>query len=375
MLRLLAASLLAPILPVETPDLATPQYDSGQVTAIIPAPGGVFVGGPGIGVTVERIRNNRRVWSVPGAGTTWALLKVRNGVLVGDDTGVTKYRVGSRKPLWHTSLGGRVSSLERFPGSSRVVVAGRFPGAVTVLSGGGKRLRYPVPAFTGRCCSNSGPTHVYRADMQPQGRRYIAVGEFTAVGGRSRSQAVMLRFGKDRAKVVKWDIRALHYPCARGYPAYLEDAEWNHAGTKVAFVSTGGRHSRLCDAAFVARGTVNSLRVRPIVNHTCTDSLLSVEWAPDDKTIFAGGHQKCAQLTRHEWVQRPRYGMEALRARDLRLRAWKSDKCRGDGGRELTWSGGLWVGYDCATWGNREASNPDPSPILPVSRLAFLPAR
>lgn len=371
------AMLAALVMPSTSPDRDTPQFDSGQVTAIERAGGGVYVGGLDLGVGVTKVVDDRRVWSAARGRAVWSLLRTGRSVLVGSRAGVQKFRPPSTEPVWTHRLNRKVTSLERIRGTRLAVAAGDFTGSLEVIkiATGRTAVNYVLPRITGRCCDNSGPTGFYRADMQPGGRRYIAVGEFTAVNGRSRSQAVMLRFGAKRARLVRWDIPLLHQECGPKFPSYLRDAEWSHNGRRIAFVSSGGGRypDRLCDVTFTADGTATG-RIRPdAVSHTCRDTLHSVEWAPDDRTIFAAGHQKCAELTPGSFDYRPRYGIHALRASDLHLRHWRSDKCRGVGARELTWaSGGLWVGYDCRFWGNDAGI---PGSQFQRSRLAFLPRR
>ncbi len=369
--QMIVALVASAILPVTTPARATPQFSTGSVEAIEPSPGGVFVGGTDLGVGVVKIVNNHRVWSV-GGNNVWSLLRVRGGVLVGSAHGVAKYAPPSRKPRWSVPLKGTVSSLEHIAGTRLVVAAGRFPGSLRVINAttGSVVRGYHLPSFSGQCCNNSGRTRIYRADMEPHGRRYIAVGEFARVADQPRSQAVMLRFSPTGARLVNWDMPALHLQCARRQPSYINDAEWSHDGTRIAFASGGGKKVGVCDSVTTVNGRARGRDIRPnAVSRTCTDTLQSVEWAPDDRTIFAAGHQKCVQSRPGSTTFKPRFGLEALRASDLRLRPWRSDKCRAVGSRELTWRAGLWVGYDCSFWGNEQGNH------IPRSRLAFLPRR
>jgi len=369
--QMVVALVASVVLPVITPSHATPQFATGSVEAIEPSPGGVFVGGTDLGPGAVKIVNNRIVWSIPG-NNVWSLLKVRGGVLVGSAHGVSKYAPPSRRPRWQVPLKGTVSSLEHISGSRLVVAAGRFPGSLRVINvrTGTVAKKYTLPRLSGQCCTNSGPTRIYRADMQPRGHRYIAVGEFAKVAGQSRSQAVMLRFSPTGARLVRWDMPALHTQCAKRQPSYINDAEWSHDGRRIAFASGGGRRLGVCDSVTTVNGRATGLNIQPnAISRTCTDTLQSVEWAPDDRTIFAAGHQKCAELRPGSLIFRPRYGLEALRAANLHLRQWRSDKCRAVGSRELTWRAGLWVGYDCSFWGNEQGEH------MHRSRLAFLPRR
>jgi hypothetical protein len=369
-----ALMALSAILPSASPERDQPQFNTGFVSAITPAPGGgVYVGGHGLGAGVVRIVNKEITWQVQHDKVE-AILAVSDGVLIGDATGVTKYPTGSTTPAWHNPIG-EVTALDKMPGDeSRVIAAGKFTGKIAVLNTDtGAKVSYGIPAVLGRCCENSGATKIVDADVQPGGSRYIAIGEFTSVGGLDRRQAVMLQFGSTKATVANWDMPILHKPCGYKFPAFIRDAEWNHAGTEVAFASTGGVAPGICDSVFKASGTVSSTSIVPLINKTCSDTLHSIEWAPDDQTLFAGGHQKCTEITPGTGKMAPRYGLHALNASDLTLLSWRSDKCRAVGAKELTWNAGLWVGYDCGTWGNTETTNPNPTPKFPMSRLAHLP--
>ena len=92
--------------------------------------------------------------------------------------------------------------------------------------------------------------------------------------------------------------------------------------------------------------------------------------------MLVSGHFKCIGTTRGEQgnpQQEDRFGIALLNA-DGTVDEWKSDKCRGVGGRVLAAvQGGYAVGYDCRFWGNHEGSNPDKTEQFPLARFAFLP--
>ena len=362
----------------DVPATGTPQFAHGAVYDVAATRGrSVVVVGRNIG-GVYRLNAGGVTWHVPSRRVQTALV-VGRGVFVGTSTGVKRFDPPSRTPTWVSNLGGRVGSVERAP-DGRLVVAGDFPGHFAMLGRAGHRDRsYTFPRLTGRCCARSGPVGVYRAAVQPGGTRYLAIGEFTAVNGVSRSQAVMLHLGRTRATLVRWDMPQLHEPCGSRTPAYLRDVKWNHAGTKVAIAasSSTGQFNRtqLCDSVSVSSGTAVSRHVHPLIEKTCKDTVHSVAFSPDDTKILAGGHFKCFRAAPGSDVVVPRYGVAMLDARTLALKPWKSDKCRGVGARAALWRpGGAWLGYDCGFWGNQEAINPDPTPQYPLARLAFLPA-
>ena len=363
------------------PDLAVPDFDEGTVWAVEPWPtrsaNTAVVSGVGIGGIVRiSLTRHKVMWSVPGNAK--ALLRIHRRLYVGTPTGVSRYTPPSLTPDWSIDLGGQVSTLEPHPQVGKIVAGGDFPGAVTVLNTDGTRdSAYGIPEIKGRGYPNSGPTGIYRADMQPWGNRYIAIGEFTTVGGLSRSQAVMLEFGPTEATVSSWDMPTLHELCAQETPQYLRDAEWDHSGTRIAFTATGKGggfpDGEMCDSASTVSGLGESGDMVPTITKFCGDTGHSVEWTPDDTGLFVSGHFKCVAATPGLRNFQSRFGIALLDMPTQTLDAWRSDKCRGVGARELAWSSGLLVGYDCGFWGNNEAINPDPTPRISLGRFAFLP--
>ena len=96
------------------------------------------------------------------------------------------------------------------------------------------------------------------------------------------------------------------------------------------------------------------LNIQPeAISRTCTDTLQLVEWAPDDRTIFAAD-TRSGRLRPGSLIFRPRYGLEgSAGSSDLRLRQWRSDKCRAVGSRE--WPGRRPMGrVRLLFWGNEQ---------------------
>lgn len=324
---------------------------------------------------------SRVTWRAPVRNPSWwDVMPAGNGrdIIAAGRGGVWRFNLRNHRVVWHHGMRGVVTTVQRIGGTRVLLVGGDFKKALTALNlATGRTSPYNLPAVTGHLdVPNSGPTQVYRGAVNPRNTRYVIIGQFTKVGLHAHEQAAVLALGRNGARVTKWRPPVLRrdpdddgYTCGIRWPSFLRDVAWAPNGSGFVLVSTGGPRRGVCDAASRWRAD----RKRPVwVSPTCGDTLNSVEFIASGRILVAG-HMRCIGANR--MVQRPRFGIALLNG-DGTVSPWKSDKCRGVGGRVIArLPGGYGVGYDCGFWGNNEHANPDPSPQFPLQRFAFLKFR
>ena len=388
---------LAGALPGTTPIRNRPQFhgDSAVVEAVEQVGSRVVVAGHGItsysqgngttvtstgaGLTATAANDPTRVaWTGPAGGQWYSLLPASDGthVWAGSSTGVSSVDVSTGRQTWTRPLGGKVTTIEQVPGTTYLIVAGSFPGGIAVLRRGtGADAPYAVPEL------NKGG-RILHADVQPHGNHWVGVGTFTSVGGKVRSQAVMLTLSATSASVTAWDVPLAHGPdgtgpCAARYQNFLHDVAFTHDGSAFFLVGTGARNSGMCDAVSRFETRNISLAAAPTwITGTCTDTFWSVGVSPDDSYLLVGGHFKCIGMHHlpTSGTNVSRFALAALDPVTGDVLPWKADKCRAVGTREISWiSGGVAIGYDCKFFGNSESVNPEPTPQTPRDRFAVLP--
>lgn len=388
----------------ERPSRDRPQYggDDAVVYGIDHVGSQVIVGGrnittitqgdgttiPGANLSSTARRDPTTVtWTSPVSSTAWwDVTRLGNGtgfIAVAAD-GVWRFDLRTRTPVWHHRLGGTATTVSRIRGTGVVLVGGSFRGALVAIDiADGSTADYGLPAVTGRLdVPNAGPTKVYRGEVSPDGRWYVGLGMFTRVGEQPRQQAFELRLGQRRALVAAWHPPAFEidpdgngYACGTRLPQFLRDVAWSDDSAWFVLVSTGGNAKPVCDSATQWTPTSDTAGW---VSPTCIDTIHSdlVIGSGPSALVLVSGHFKCIGPSRGRQgdpQQSDRFGIALLNA-DGSVNDWRSDKCRGVGGRVIAAvPGGFAVGYDCAFWGNHERANPDPSRQFPLSRFAFLP--
>ncbi len=392
-----ALAARAAAMPGSTPIKNRPQFhgDSAVVEAVEQVGSRVVVAGHGItsysqgngakvtstgaGLTATAPNDPTRVaWTGPGGGQWYSLLPASDGqhVWAGSSKGVSYFDLSTGKQTWTRSLGGKVTSIEQVPGTTYLVVAGSFPGGITVVRRDtGADAAYTVPKL------NKGGS-ILHADVQPGGTHWVGVGSFTSVGGQARSQTVMLTLSATSASVTAWDVPLAHgpgggTPCGAKYQNFLHDVAFTHDGSAFFLVATGGSNAGMCDAVSRFETRNISLTAKPTwITGTCMDTFWSVAVSPDDSYLLVGGHFKC--IGRHHLPATgqdvSRFALAALEPVHGDVLPWKADKCRAVGTREISWiSGGVAIGYDCKFFGNSESINPEPTPQVTRDRFAVLP--
>lgn len=197
--------------------------------------------------------------------------------------------------------------------------------------------------------------------VSPDGKRLVAIGNFTQAGPRAGNQVAMLSLGA-RANVVKsWATRRYAPSCAPKFASYMRGVDFAPNGRSFVIVTTGGRFrdpSDLCDSAARWETRARGRDLQPTwTARTGADTLLSVAVTRD--TVFVGGHQR--------WLNNPtgrdnagpgavpRPGIAALQTDNGLPYAWNPGRHpRGYGTSALlATSSGLWIGSDTDYIGNR----------------------
>lgn len=281
---------------------------------------------------------------------------------------LVRYRVDSGTPVIDTTwsaagVSAPVSDLDYTGG--RLIVAGSFRKRLVALDPAtGRDTGYISLGISGTVKSNgAGPTEVYRIAVSPDGRRLMAIGNFTTVGTATRQRAFMVDLGPTSATLASWYYQPLMNACrAASLAAYLRDVDFSPDGSYFVLVSTGfipisgGLGRDVCDAA--ARfETATANPTRPTwINYTGGDTLHSV--AVVGSAVYVGGHQR--------WLDNPagvnsagagavsRPGIGAIDPTSGRALAWNPTKTRGVGTKFIyPTTTGVWFGSDGRRFGGR----------------------
>ncbi|MEX0754942.1 MAG: delta-60 repeat domain-containing protein [Actinomycetota bacterium] len=240
----------------------------------------------------------------------------------------------------------------------RLFVAGAFHGvegvdreglaAVDVATGAidpGVNVPFTQP-FLGQ-----GTQAVRKIDANPAGRRLVAVGNFTRVNGRIRSQVAVLNIAKAPARVVRWRARGFEEECSPAFDSYMRDVDVDPQGRYFVVVTTGAwRPTLLCDSASRWELGAKSLNVQPTwIDWTGGDTIYSV--STTGTAVYVGGHFR--------WWNNPyasnaagagavpREGIAALDPLNGLPLNWDPTRDRGVGVFSFVpTSQGMWVGSD-----------------------------
>jgi len=187
--------------------------------------------------------------------------------------------------------------------------------------------------------------------LSPDGRRLVAVGALSHVGGQPRSQLAMLDVGGARATLLNWWTDAFNGGCDPSLDTFLRGVDFAPDGSWFVTVTTGALNGpdKMCDTAarFETAGTG---RHRPTwVNHTGGNTLYSV--SVTGSAVYVGGHQQWLDNPQGSKSKGPgavdRPGIGAINPRTGKALPWNPTRARGVGVRALVaTSYGLFVGSD-----------------------------
>ena len=197
------------------------------------------------------------------------------------------------------------------------------------------------------------PVGVFRLDVSPDGRRLIAIGNFTQADGLERDQMAMWDLTGTTAALADWRTTRLEPPCiTTAYDSYVRDVDFSPDGSYFVLANVGGhRVDTLCDSASRWETGDTGQDVQPTwVADSGGDSVLST--AVTGEAVYVGGHQR--------WLNNglakdragpgavPRPGVAALDPANGVPLAWNPGRTpRGVGASVLyATDSGLWMGSD-----------------------------
>lgn len=176
-----------------------------------------------------------------------------------------------------------------------LLAGGGFPGALYSLTTSGHH-----DGFTSGLDIHGnvgGGTKVYNMQVSPNGKRLLAEGDFTRVGGHGHQQVFELNLDTSPAKVTGWRSGYFSDSCIRRESFFVRSAAWSPDGNTIYVADTGdhaanwhgGELTGLCDVA--AAFPTQWRNVNPEWrNFTGCDSYYSV--AATSSAVFAAGHQR-----------------------------------------------------------------------------------
>jgi hypothetical protein len=253
-------------------------------------------------------------------------------------------------------VGGAFDSIS-FAGrkASRHALAAVAAGTGVVLSG----VRVP---FSGVYTKKFGRTTVKKIDVTPDGKRLVAIGNFTKVGGRARAHVVVLDTSGARAEVTGWRTARFdsrHNHCNPRFGSFVRDVDFAPDGRWFVVTSTGGYgggpgSGTLCDTT--SRWSTSSGRSPVWVDYTGGDTTNGVEIARG--AVYVGGHMRWEnnpyRSARPGPGAVPREGIAALDPATGLPLSWNPGRVRGVGAQAfLSTADGLWVGSDTTLIANQ----------------------
>ncbi len=305
---------------------------NGDVEVLLPAPDGksVYVGGSYTTIAGVAVKNLAQV-------------NVADGSLV-----------STFKPA---TVDGRVLDLRL--SNNRLWVAGAF----THIAGKAQKALATVNPVTGKFDTyfkqvisglhNGGTTNILKIDINSQGTRLIALGNFDAIDAVKHHQLFMLDLsGAATSTTANWQTAFYETACSKSFNSYMRDLDFSPDGTFFVVSTTGayGGAGIACDstARFETNGTGNGLKPSWIDN-TGGDTTYAVEVT--DSVVYTGGHARwqnnafAADKPGQGAVSRP--GIAALDPINGLPLSWNPTRDRGVGVFDfLVDDLGLWVASD-----------------------------
>ncbi len=199
---------------------------------------------------------------------------------------------------------------------------------------------------------NGGVTTVMKIDINAQGTRLIALGNFDAIGAVKHHQLLMLDISGAVSSTANWQTAFYETACSKSFNSYMRDLDFSPDGSFFVVATTG---------AYGGAG-IGLRQHRPLrdrrrrhaakpswVNNTGGDTTYSVEIT--DSVVYTGGHARwqnnpfAADSPGQGAVPRP--GIAALDPINGLPLSWNPTRDRGVGVFDfLVTEQGLWVGSD-----------------------------
>jgi hypothetical protein len=236
--------------------------------------------------------------------------------------------------------------------TARGALAALDPGTGAVLAS----VNVPFTGVYDPANNGGGATNVKRFDVTPDGSRLVAVGNFAAVAGQTRSQVAVLDTSGAATTVAPWftdRYDRAHNPCAAVFDTFTRDVDFSPDGTFFVISSTGAfaggsGSGTMCDTT--ARWETGSTGNDPTwADYTGGDTTYGV--AITGSVVYVGGHMRW-QNNPYQGDQAgpgavPREGIAALDPVNGLPLSWNPGRTRGVGAQALfATSQGLWVGSD-----------------------------
>lgn len=257
--------------------------------------------------------------------------------------------------------------------SNRLYVGGNFTTAGGVAHGGLASMN-PTTGAIDSYVSNQmsghhndtgsgaqGSVGVRDIDVNADGTRLIAIGNFKKVDGIARDQAVMLTLGTSSSIVTPdWNTNRYQPYCFQfAFDTYVRGVSFSPDGSYLAITATGGYNAgTLCDTAARFETNATGSDIQPTwVDYTGGDTLWSV--AVTEKAVYVGGHQRWLNNSLASDTNGPgavpRPGLAALNTQTGMPLAWNPGRNpRGAAVFALyPTPTGLWVGSDTEFIGPR----------------------
>lgn len=218
---------------------------------------------------------------------------------------------------------------------------------------------------------NDAVLQVLKLDIAPDGKRLVAIGNFSAVEDLPRPQLAVLDLGEDKPSVADWHTDFFEPRCAKSYDSYMHDVDISPDGEYFVITTTGawrGADSP-CDTTSRWELDAKGSDLEPTwVNYSGGDTMWAV--AVTGPAVYIGGHFR--------WQNNPntldgrspgpgavaREGIAALDPVNGLPLSWNPGRTKGVGVFDmLATDKGLWVGSDTDRIGNWEYHG----------RIAFFP--
>jgi hypothetical protein len=254
---------------------------------------------------------DRQIWSVLGDGDSIYVggeFKTVNGVL---RPALAKLNAitGALDPNFRpTFTGGRVTDIALVHG--QLIVGGTFRRKLVALNPvTGRPTNYINVSVAGPLPNTTLP-EVFRFDVSPDGKKLVAVGNFTIVGGNPHWRVFMMDLGSTSSSLSPWNYLPLDRPCHAQhipfYQMYVRDVDFAPDSSYFVLASTGGfpvteadRFTVLCDTAVRFESNELSPTAPTWMNKTGGDTLHSV--IVSGAAVYVQGHSR--------WLDNP-YGQD-----------------------------------------------------------------